>query len=64
MKSKFQQIRLRDICSLVTDGTHNSPKLQSQGLPFILILADFVATAKNEIMLPKLVFRRVNYDRS
>jgi type I restriction enzyme S subunit len=26
---------LPDICSLVTDGTHDSPKLQSSGVPFI-----------------------------
>ena len=26
---------LPDICSLVTDGTHDSPKLQSSGIPFI-----------------------------
>ena len=26
---------LSDICELVTDGTHDSPKLQSQGVPFI-----------------------------
>lgn len=27
--------KLADICSLVTDGTHDSPKLQESGIPFI-----------------------------
>lgn len=26
---------LQDVCSLITDGTHDSPKLQSSGVPFI-----------------------------
>ena len=28
---------LKDICSLVTDGTHNPPKFQESGIPFIVI---------------------------
>jgi type I restriction enzyme S subunit len=26
---------LQDVCSLITDGTHDSPKLQTSGVPFI-----------------------------
>jgi type I restriction enzyme S subunit len=29
------KITLEDLCALVTDGTHDSPKLQSEGVPFI-----------------------------
>ena len=33
--SQIQTTRLPDICLLVTDGTHDSPKLKSIGIPFI-----------------------------
>ena len=35
MTSKLTTISLPDICELVTDGTHDSPKIQSFGVPFI-----------------------------
>lgn len=34
-KSGWKEKRLDEVCSLVTDGTHDSPKLQSHGMPFI-----------------------------
>jgi type I restriction enzyme, S subunit len=30
-----QKARMDELCELVTDGTHDSPKLQTQGAPFI-----------------------------
>lgn len=35
MPEGWEDVRLQDACSLVTDGTHDSPKLQSEGVPFI-----------------------------
>lgn len=32
---KFKEDKLKDVCVLVTDGTHDSPKLQKEGIPFI-----------------------------
>lgn len=31
----FIKAKMESICSLITDGTHDSPKLQSAGVPFI-----------------------------
>ncbi len=33
--SKFEKNTLENLCLLVTDGTHYSPKLRSEGIPFI-----------------------------
>ncbi|MAI91314.1 restriction endonuclease subunit S [Ponticaulis sp.] len=33
--SLFSDMKLSEICALVTDGTHDSPKLQESGVPFI-----------------------------
>ncbi|MBL7174391.1 MAG: restriction endonuclease subunit S [Desulfobacteraceae bacterium] len=35
MSADTTKVTLPDICDLVTDGTHDSPKLQSSGIPFI-----------------------------
>lgn len=35
MKMATAERTLPEICSLVTDGTHDSPKLQTEGIPFI-----------------------------
>ncbi len=31
----FRRARIEELCELVTDGTHDSPKLQKEGVPFI-----------------------------
>lgn len=31
----LRRARMEDVCALVTDGTHDSPKLQKEGVPFI-----------------------------
>ena len=33
--SKLIKSTLENLCLLVTDGTHDSPKLQDSGIPFI-----------------------------
>jgi type I restriction enzyme, S subunit len=33
--SSLRRARMEEICVLVTDGTHDSPKLQKEGVPFI-----------------------------
>ncbi len=35
MKSVLKKTTLLEICTLVTDGTHDSPKIQQSGVPFI-----------------------------
>ena len=35
MSAVTMKVSLPDICELVTDGTHDSPRLQSSGIPFI-----------------------------
>ena len=35
MKSVLKKTSLLEICTLVTDGTHDSPKIQQSGVPFI-----------------------------
>ena len=29
--------RLKDVCSLITDGTHQPPKFQTEGIPFLFV---------------------------
>ena len=31
------QVSLSDLCSIITDGTHQPPKFQETGIPFILV---------------------------
>ena len=35
VKQGWEVLKLKDVCSKVTDGTHDSPKLQKEGVPFI-----------------------------
>lgn len=35
MMAEMRRARLDELCELVTDGTHDSPKLQKEGVPFI-----------------------------
>jgi len=35
MRTSTLKVTLSQICKIVTDGTHDSPKLQSDGIPFI-----------------------------
>ena len=35
MNTSVAKVSLPDLCELVTDGTHDSPKLQLSGVPFI-----------------------------
>jgi type I restriction enzyme S subunit len=35
MMASLRRARMEEICILVTDGTHDSPKLQKEGVPFI-----------------------------
>ncbi len=35
MSAVMRKVSLPDICELVTDGTHDSPKIQAEGVPFI-----------------------------
>ena len=30
-------ITLKDLCSIITDGTHQPPQFQDSGIPFILV---------------------------
>ena len=33
----WKQVKLNEVCSKITDGTHNPPKLKDKGIPFIFI---------------------------
>ena len=35
MTSNLTRVPLSSICRQVTDGTHDTPKLQTEGIPFI-----------------------------
>ncbi len=36
-KNSIEYKQLKDICSLITDGTHQSPKFQMKGIPFLFV---------------------------
>lgn len=35
--ASLKMVRLKDVCSVITDGTHQSPKFQSEGVPFLFV---------------------------
>ena len=35
--TSLKMVRLKDVCSVITDGTHQSPKFQSEGVPFLFV---------------------------
>ena len=35
--SLVERAQLKDICSLITDGTHQSPRFQGEGIPFLFV---------------------------
>src|SRR3974390_767539 len=37
MEPAWPRVRLQDVCVRVTDGTHQSPRFESTGIPFLVI---------------------------
>ena len=58
-------IALNDLCSIITDGTHQPPKFQKEGIPFIFVsnLSDNKVTYKTEKFISEETYNQL-YERT
>ncbi len=58
-------IALNDLCSIITDGTHQPPKFQKEGIPFIFVsnLSDNKVTYKTEKFISEKTYNQL-YERT
>lgn len=58
-------IVLNDLCSIITDGTHQPPKFQKEGIPFIFVsnLSDNKVTYKTEKFISEETYNQL-YERT
>ena len=59
--SDFNRVCLKDVCSIITDGTHQPPKFEPSGIPFLFVsnIVDDCITYKTEKYISEEVYNQL-----
>ncbi len=60
-KTQHKHVKLNDVCSLITDGTHQPPKFEQSGVPFLFVsnIKDNVITYDTEKFISEETYQEL-----